>query len=279
MAKVDRLGWADGFAFSSYGARIGIRVNAPEAHARLRSLLPPRSRLSGDEIVDEIYSVRLARPATGSRIRQYNLVYRGATRIARSLELDEALEALQSCLHLSVAECARGRLFVHAGVVGWHGRAILLPGRSMAGKTSLVHALVQAGADYYSDEYAAIDSLGRVHAYPKPLSLRIPESDRKELRSADELGGRTGKGPLPVGLIAVTQYREEARWRPRPLTPGQALMALLDNTVLAISQPQVTLKTLGRVAPKAVAIKSLRADAGETAASLLSLLGGGSSRG
>src|SRR2546430_2563312 len=34
MAKIDRLGWAAGFAFESYGARVGVRTNDPAALVR-----------------------------------------------------------------------------------------------------------------------------------------------------------------------------------------------------------------------------------------------------
>lgn len=48
----------------------------------------------------------------------------------------------------------------------------MVPGRTLSGKSSLVLALVKAGADYYSDEYAVFDGSGRVHPYSKPLSRR-----------------------------------------------------------------------------------------------------------
>ena len=39
-------------------------------------------------------------------------------------------------LELWVAEHAVDRVFVHAGVVAFEGRALLLPGRSLSGKTT-----------------------------------------------------------------------------------------------------------------------------------------------
>ena len=61
---------------------------------------------------------------------------------------------------------------MHAGVVGWNGRALLLPGRTLSGKTTLVAELLRAGATYYSDELAVLDARGRVHPFPKPLAIR-----------------------------------------------------------------------------------------------------------
>ena len=41
MDKIDRLGWAAGISFVSYGLRIGIRVSNPEVLNRLPDVLPP----------------------------------------------------------------------------------------------------------------------------------------------------------------------------------------------------------------------------------------------
>ena len=77
-----------------------------------------------------------------------------------SRSLRHVLESFATRLKAYIAEMARRRVFVHAGAVGWHGKAIIIPGRSMSGKTSLVRELVRAGAIYYSDEYAVLDLQG-----------------------------------------------------------------------------------------------------------------------
>jgi hypothetical protein len=199
-------------------------------------------------------------------------LYGNAALIARTLVLDEVCDALESHLHLSVAIAARHRLFVHAGVVGWHGRAIVIPGRSMSGKTNMVAALVRAGATYYSDEYAVFDRHGRVHPYPKPLSIRgAPDAPPRNC-PVKELGGRAGARPLPVGLIAVAAYAPGTQWRPRVLSPGQAVLALLDNTVLARIRPDIALPTLQRAALGASTLRGRRGEAHELVESLLHCL-------
>jgi hypothetical protein len=85
----------------------------------------------------------------------------------------------------------------------------------------------------------------------------------------EELGGRRGSRPLPVGLIAVTRYRASERWRPCPLTPGPAALALLANTVPARSRPAVTLATLQRVVTRAAALKGWRGEAASTVEAIL----------
>lgn len=61
---------------------------------------------------------------------------------------------------------------VHAAVASLGGRALILPGPSGAGKTTLVAALALAGWTYLSDEVAAFGPKGHVvHPYPRPLAL------------------------------------------------------------------------------------------------------------
>lgn len=177
------------------------------------------------------------------------------------MALDEALEALDADLQLYVAEETTQRLFVHAGVVSWRGRAIVMPGMSYTGKTSLVAAFVRAGATYYSDDYALFDTEGRVHPYARPLALRQGLDERQQRVPVEALGGMAGTKPLPVGLVLVTHYKPGARWRPRPLTQGQAVLALLANTVPARRQPELALSTLGHVVAHAHLWKSARGDA------------------
>ena len=164
-------------------------------------------------------------------------------------------------------------MFVHAGVVRWRGQGIVIPGRSLSGKSTLVRELVKAGATYYSDEYAVCDSQGRVHPYPKPLSLRENGKGRPKPLGAKAMEGvgRPGVKPLPVGLIVVTKYRPGARWRPRQLSPGRSVMALLNHTVSARRQPRVAFTTLRQAVSGAGALvlQGVRGEACEMAESLL----------
>src|SRR5919198_2175039 len=169
MAKLDRLGWAAATSFEAYGVRLGVRVNKPEVLPGLADRFPPGSRPTTSPLVDRLYSLWLGE-RRGS-VRGFHLLYAGVARRARTTSVEEALEALESDLRLSVAAAARRRVFVHAGVVGWRGRAIVLPGRSCSGKTTLVAELLRAGATYLSDEFAVIDGRGRVHPFAKPLSI------------------------------------------------------------------------------------------------------------
>ncbi len=272
MDKIDRLGWAAGIAFVSYGLRIGIRASSPEIMNRIEGVLPPHVKPARGPRVGGLYSLIASGTKVGSNIRRFNILYAGPRRLKRTKDTEEALEALEGHLQIYVAEHARRRVFVHAGVVGWRGRAIVIPGRTMSGKSTLVKALVEAGATYYSDEYAVLDERGRVHPYLKPLSMRENGGGRPMKIHPEALGGTTGVRPLPVGLVVATSYREGARWRPRQLLPGRAVMALLAHTVSARRKPERALTTLRQVVADALVLKGARGEADEIAEALLGRL-------
>lgn len=236
----------------------------------VRELLPPGWRRSTREAVDRLYSLRTGGEEDRRGVRRFNILYGGVKVLARSLRPEEVYDALEDDLRLYVAERATRRVFVHAGVVGWQGQAILIPGRSFTGKTTLVAELVKAGATYYSDEYAVLDVGGRVHPYARPLSLRSEEGAGARTRvRVEELGGRAGSGPLPVGVVVVTSYERGMRWRPRRLSPGEGVLEMLANTVSARRVPGRVLAALSEVAGRAAILAGTRGGAERTAAAIL----------
>ena len=71
-------------------------------------------------------------------------------------------------------------------------------------------------------------------------------------------------------LVALTRYRPGRRWRPRRLTRGRAILALLENTVPARRRPKTSFAALQQVASEATILWGARAEANETAEALLS---------
>lgn len=274
MEKLDRLGWAAGMTFSIYGSRIGIRVNDAATLQRLPKHLPPGCKFesSPSPFVNELYSLFISDTRQEAKMRRYNLLYRGSGRLARTLEVDKIFETLECDLHYAATYMAHHKICVYAGVVGWHGRAIVILGDSRSGKTTLVEALVRAGATYYSDEYAVFDSRGHVHPYPKLLSVWTKGGERLEKYSVEAFGGRPGTKPLPVGLLVSTQYQPQARWRPRAVPAGQTALMLIDSAVAPHKRPDYALATLHRVASGALTIKGKRGEAQIVAEVLLNRL-------
>jgi len=224
---------------------------------RLQELLPPGARLSRSPFVKMLFSLVAGGAGPRSGVRRYHLAYQAEMQLARTHDLEEALDRLARQVNVYIARWARRRIFVHAGAVAYRGRAILLPGGNGSGKSWLVRALVRAGAEYYSDELAALDARGRVHPYPLPLMIRDPDGRRV----ADEAGRRRGRRPLPIGLVALTRFAPGRRFRPRVLSSGRAVLELLSHTVPARRSPDRALEALSQVVAGATVVKGVRGEA------------------
>lgn len=251
----------------AYGVRICLQTCQTALMKRLLAILPPGWKYTSQP-AGRTYALASARAADATRRRIYVAKVGGRTMV-RTADLRVALATLEGDIQLFVAEHADRRVFVHAGVVAWRGRGILIPGRSFSGKSTLVAAFVRAGARYYSDEYAVLDPLGRVHPYPKPISLRSDGRAWPRRRSVEALGGRQGRAPVPVGTILVLRYRPGGRWRPRRLSPGHAALRLLAHTVPARRRPELVLPVLSRVAVGATCLAGVRGEAREVVERIL----------
>ena len=268
--RIDRWAWRAGTCFDAYGVRVGVRFNDPALLERLGPHLPPGWQPCASSDVDQIFSVWVS--PRGARARTVGRVYVGAQRRALAKDLEQAFEVLESEIRQGVAAAARGRTFVHAGVVGWHGRAILVPGRSRSGKTTLVAELVKSGAVYYSDEFAVLDRRGRVHPFAKSLSIREGGCARHEIvrrKRAEDFGGFCGVKPLPVALVVLASHRPGAEWQPVTLTRGQAVLEMLAHTVPARLRPEASLLALERAVARATVLQGERGEATAVAARLL----------
>src|ERR1051326_4679366 len=194
--------------------------------ASILRLLPFGARLSNDVEVDRLYSLLVGKNARANT-KRFHLAYSGAVCVGRSLLLDEVLDSLEMNFDAAVAEFSKREIFLHAGVGGWNGAAIVIPGFSRSGKSTLIKAFLKAGAEYYSDEYALIDAAGQVRPYPRPISTRPANPEERAIReSPATFGAAVSQRPIPVACVIVTTFRPGSTWRPRLLSSGHAVMAL-----------------------------------------------------
>ena len=250
--------------FASHGVTIALTSDSVAMLDAAAPFLPPLRTPASAGPVQRVFHLSSEAQSDGKIVFSLRCAVRD---LCSSTSLRQVLRALEWQVSLFVAQRARDRIFVHAGVVEWKGRALLVPGRSFSGKSTLVAELVRVGCAYLSDEYAILDSKGTCHAHPRRLSLRV--AGRIEKQSAEELGGRTRCEPLPVGCVVVTQYRNDANWEPARLSPGEAVLALLENTVVARTRTRETLAVLQASMASAEALGGVRGDAADMVKMLL----------
>jgi serine kinase of HPr protein (carbohydrate metabolism regulator) len=206
-------------------------------------------------------------------MKRFHVLYRDATRLERSLDPAELRRTFNRDISMLIGALARRRVFVHAGVVGIDGKAVLVPGRSFSGKTTLVQTLVQQGAVYYSDEYAVLDSRGRVWPWAESLSIRAHGPAKPgDLRSPESLGAVAGKRALPVRLVVLTSFEEGRSFKPRTVSPAAGTLGLLQHTLPARRRPRRSLQALASVVSEARVVRGRRGDAHQAARVIVRML-------
>lgn len=175
------------------------------------------------------------------------------------------LEALERRVHFYLANHCQDVVFVHAGAVALGGQVILIPGSSYSGKSTLTHSLVRAGAEYFSDEYAVVDRLGRVHPFPRPIALRTEGGRRVS-------PPRVGLEPAAVRAVIATQFQSGSSWSPNEEGQGAAALKLMAHTVTARKSPALSLACLSACVSGAVYWVGVRGEADETADLILQIL-------
>src|SRR5262245_38089017 len=130
------------FTIESWGVSLRVECDLPEYQEAGRRLLLPIWRDLPD--LTAAATLRLTGLAGVPRVDgpcEDRVSFKG-----------DPIELLERRAHMYLASETRLVAYVHAGVVKWRGAAILLPGRSFAGKSTLVKTLCEAGATYVSDE-------------------------------------------------------------------------------------------------------------------------------
>ncbi len=235
----------------------------------LSNYLPPSLPQEKSGVETVCYVIRCSDTATLT-LPEYE-VLRDGDSLFRSALPSEVTQWVCGNVDGVIARRSREGLFVHAGVVGWRGRAILVAGRSMTGKSTLVAELVRRGATYYSDEFAVLDDDGLVHPYARSPMLRAAADGVRHLLRMESPPGQT---PLPISLVVSAPFQKGACWNPAKITGVRAVLPIIDNTILAKSEPERTLRIAARLGKGVVTLEGMRPDAEIVAPHLLDLVDG-----
>jgi hypothetical protein len=242
----------------AFGLVVAIESDAPDLFDLLEPQLPSFPEECGTSTPQLSYRVKV--PTGGGAI-----ILRGRRTIATVPDVPAASAVLVVDLQSAMARRAAGWTFVHSGAVAIDGRVLLLPGRSHAGKSTLVAALLGFGASYCSDEFAVIDPAGRVHPYSRPLALRSPV---RRVR-AGALGGAVVTDSLPVAAVLFTEFVPGADFAVTPISSAEIALRLLTHCLGVRGRPVETMAALQAVATNARGFIGPRGDADVAAAALM----------
>lgn len=262
---------ADGrIKFQAYGVVIGIEseriAHLDAAYRQLRKVFPGGLEKAEAE-VDYRFLIKRTRRAGFD-------LYRNDEKVIERAHESFFFDSMDSQVRITIAEFARRKVFLHAGVVGWKGRAIVIPAQSWSGKTALVVELLKKGAAYYSDEYAVLDADANVQPFPKWLSVRSRAAPFAQTdQPVERFGGIAGVETIPVGMVLISKFDEKQktprRWQPKRLSRGQAMMEILPHAMPIRNEPRFVLKVLNKLTARAIIVKTVRGEAEEFADALL----------
>lgn len=73
-------------------------------------------------------------------------------------------------------------------------------------------------------------------------------------------------------MVIHTQYQSGVQWYPNQISPGQGVLALLDNTIIARLRPNFAFPILAKTVANALVLEGVRGEAEVTAVTILKQL-------
>lgn len=258
-----------GFGKSAFGWNVAVLTDCEEVREALdRYIIPWLPGTKADpEHADTVFHVGRCPDHSGFELRADDRV------VDCSPTLEALIPALQNWMDDAIVRKLTDKVAIHAGAVAYRGSAILLPGPSRAGKSTLVAELVRRGFVYFSDEYALIDREGRVHPYPRPLMLRKDREPQPVL--ASEWNVAIGRESVPVRLVLALEHIPGSEWGVRRVGQSEMLVTLLKNTPHVLTERPGMLAPLLRASANAVCYAGVRNEAADAANRILDLLADG----
>lgn len=256
------------FVVSAYGCSFQLEATCPETQAVMeRYVFPTIPRMAaGASQPDRV--IRMSEDTGQFQLSVDDVL------VANAQTATKLVPDLIRALDEMVIQRLKSMHAVHAGAVRWNGRALLLPGGTHSGKSTLVAELLRQGATYFSDEYALIDSEGRAHPYPRPLLLRNGRPEQVPVL-AEECSALVGADSAPVGSVFFVAYEPSGEWSVAPISQSLALMALLQNTPHTMDDRPEMVTAFHRAVAAAKCYGGRRADAVQAAGEILRLAGDG----
>jgi hypothetical protein len=208
------------FGTADDGTVIEIESFDPIPGDHLASIWPPRGLLR-----------TAIRPMTGPDVVVHvNGDLTNPTITLDGTAIPHGWDALESALGLFAVERLTGLVAIHAAVWVWDGAAVMIPGPSHAGKSTLAVAAARDGATIASDEFALVDPVtGLIQGWNRRVRIRTPTG-------AERVDLAVDIQPTTVAVVATVVYGDGATSL-RKLSPAETVFALLANTVCAQSRP------------------------------------------
>lgn len=214
--KNDKLGWKAGFSVRLEGLTLGVRSNSPELLPALREIFPPQAQDDEAREVDVLLSFLEGKETGRKGVKNYHLVYDAWNRVARTMDFDEAMEALRASLEWNWHTHSKEKIYFDADVLTWQDRAVLVVGEKDE-RVAFVDTLRELGATGHCEQAVFDESLA--------------------LADCREAGGNLS--------LALTIFTRKGKARRAKMDAPRAALELFPHAYAARYHPQ---RILGKVA-------------------------------
>lgn len=241
--KNDRLGWQVGFSLSLEGVLFGVRSNDPDLLERLRAKFPAHAQPAEQREVTVLLSFLQGRESQRQGVKNYHIVYNAWNRVARTLDLEEAVAAFEQELLYGVALHSQEKTYVSGPLVRFQEQSFLV-----------LHS-------YSPDEWSEWTRAWKLQGGEVPAERLTTVDSRAECRMPWE---NTPRGLAPAQLLVLQKAGlKRPRWE--RLTAGAATLEMLRRTPAARLYPAQTISALAGLAQKVTACKFRCASPAEAA--------------
>lgn len=268
-------GTALGFSFE---------IHSPDAHVRTFLATALRYLDAGDSRAGAV-RVRIEirrRPDGEYEVRQHgSVIFVGA--------VTPALARVMNAINIGATRSAGVDPVLHCGVAAHHGRAVLLPGRPGAGKSTTLTALLTRGLAYITDEAAPIDVTGHIRPYPKPIVVgpgswdAVSQARNARIDLTDDtmhawwldpgsLGGGVVREPTSVGAVVAPLYRHGSSLRVERLSRAEATTTMASNTFNLTEHGRSGIERIAQLTVDVPLLRITFGDVGEACEVILSEL-------
>jgi hypothetical protein len=235
------------FLVAFAGVTVAVETSGPKATALAGFLF---DRVVSDADVPAMAMVQAADDDTG-----VSVTVAGENRCWRADLAVAGSELMGEVMHL-LARDATGGLVLHAAAVTRNGQAILMPGPTRHGKTTMSAWLAAHGCGYLSDELVFVPAGStRIHAFDRPIQVRRDSAPlvvtsegpfraegaivgehfhlvRPEQRAAEYL-----RGSVELSALLFPAFDRNGSNRLVPLTKAQAGLRLMECLINARNLP------------------------------------------
>ena len=227
--------------------KAGVRLTVRTKSGAAKSLIKIALSSMRAERVNKTRGIKL----TVSRDQDEWVLKDHSSDLRRRLKLPgDLIYHLTDRIVFHLADKTEGVHCLHAGAVAKHGKALVIPANSGAGKSSFTTWLCANGFDYLTDELILVDENRQIEGIARPIQIKPHGIDAVEhlIQQPDMVQKGKFANALPVSclggkvsesekhdlkLFVFPQYKKNAGYSLKRLSSAEAGMNLMANHVNA----------------------------------------------